>query len=139
MEIILTKKQTILIFCFIFLFFLFLVLFMLPYSKLVCKDNICTMYSKSAILHKYKFEYSFVRTDIHGFIIQPHTHTTSNGTRGGGSTTRYTYSLVLILRDDHSIHLPFEFGKRATKDFYQDLKSNNDVIYSATEHVYRFK
>lgn len=132
-----TKKRVVFIIFAIIVYCLFLELFMQPCSKLVCQNNVCTMYSKQGRFRKELFEYSFNRFDISDYKFQEH-----KILRGGSRYRTYTdtsYSLLLILNNNHKIHLPYYFGEQQAKDFYQELKSNSDFVKFAPCYVYRFE
>ena len=132
-----TKKNVIIIILAILVYGLFLELFMQPYSKLVCQDNICTMYSTKGRFSKETFEYSFNRLDISDYQLQKHKRLRGGPRYRTSSST--SYSLILILKNNQMIHLPYYFGEQQVKDFYQDLKTNNDFVKFASCYVYRFE
>lgn len=132
-----TKKNVIIIILAILVYGLFLELFMQPYSKLVCQDNTCRMYSTNGRFSKETFEYSFNRLDISDYQLQKHKLLRSSPRYRTSTDT--TYSLKLILKNNQMIHLPYYFGKQQVKDFYQDLKTNNDFIKFDSCYVYRFE
>ena len=132
-----TKKKVIIIILAFLVYGLFLELFVQPRSKLICYNNICTMYSKNGRFSKDTFEYSFNRLDISDYQLQKHKRLRGGPRYRTSSST--SYSLILILKNNQMIHLPYYFGKQQVKDFYQDLKTNNDFIKFDSCYVYRFE
>lgn len=132
-----TKKKVIIIILAFLVYGLFLELFVQPCSKLICYNNICTMYSTNGRFSKNTFEYSFNRLDISDYQLQKHKRLRGGPRYRTSSST--SYSLILILKNNQMIHLPYYFGKQQVKDFYQDLKTNNDFIKFDSCYVYRFE
>lgn len=95
------------------------------------------MYSTNGRFSKDTFEYSFNRLDITDYQLQKHKRLSGSQRYRTSSST--TYSLILILKNNQMIHLPYYFGKQQVKDFYQDLKTNNDFIKFDSCYVYRFE
>lgn len=95
------------------------------------------MYSTKGRFSMGTFEYSFDRFDISDYKLQKHTRL-----RGGPRYRTYTdssYSLIIILNNNQTIHLPYYFGEQQVKDVYQELKSNKDFVKFAPCYVYRFE
>ena len=134
-----TKKKVIIIILAFLVYGLFLDLFVQPCSKLICYNNICTMYSTNGRFSKDTFEYSFNRLDITDYQLQKHKRL--SGSPRYPTSSRTTYSLILILKNNQMIHLPYYLGRKQqqVKDFYQDLKTNNDFIKFDSCYVYRFE
>ena len=96
------------------------------------------MYSANGRFSKDTFEYSFNRLDITDYQLQKHKRLSGSPRYPASSST--TYSLILILKNNQMIHLPYYLGKQQqVKDFYQDLKTNNDFIKFDSCYVYRFE
>ena len=131
-----TTNKIIAIFILLFVYIIVLNLFLQPYSKLICNNDLCTMYSKKGKLNKDVFEYSFNRSNITDYTLQKHSQTSGGGK---GRHLSNSYSLLLFLSNNKRIHLPYYFSKQQADDFYYELKSNNSTVKLESGYVYKFE